>query len=42
MRNLILAGLLMAVVLPAGAEIDGQVIRVSSGHVGGHGFMRIS
>ncbi len=27
------------VVIPAGAEIDGQVTRVSSGHVGGHGSM---
>jgi hypothetical protein len=30
------------VVIPAGAEIDGQVIRVSSGHVGGHGSMRLA
>ena len=29
------------VVIPAGAEIDGRVIQVSSGHVGGHGFMRL-
>jgi len=30
------------VVIPAGAEIDGQVIGVSSGHVGGHGSMRLA
>jgi hypothetical protein len=30
------------VVIPAGAEIDGQVMRVSSGHVGGHGSMRLA
>jgi hypothetical protein len=30
------------VVIPAGAEIDGKVIRVSSGHVGGHGSMRLA
>jgi len=30
------------VVIPAGAEIDGQVVRVSSGHVGGHGSMRLA
>jgi hypothetical protein len=30
------------VVIPAGAEIDGQVIRVSSGRVGGHGSMRLA
>ena len=30
------------VVIPSGAEIDGQVIRVSSGHVGGHGSMRLA
>jgi hypothetical protein len=30
------------VVIPAGTEIDGQVIRVSSGHVGGHGSMRLA
>jgi hypothetical protein len=29
------------VVIPAGAEIDGRVIQVSSGHLGGHGFMRL-
>jgi len=29
------------VVIPAGAEIDGQVVQVSSGHVGGHGSMRL-
>ena len=29
------------VVIPAGAEIDGRVVQVSSGHVGGHGFMRL-
>jgi hypothetical protein len=29
------------VVIPAGAEIDGRVIQVSSGHVGGHGSMRL-
>jgi hypothetical protein len=27
------------VVIPAGAEIDGRVVDVSSGHVGGHGSM---
>ena len=30
------------VVIPVGAEIDGQVMRVSSGHVGGHGSMRLA
>jgi hypothetical protein len=30
-----------AVVIPAGAEIDGQVVEVSSGHLGGHGSMRL-
>jgi hypothetical protein len=29
------------VIIPAGAEIDGQVVQVSSGHVGGHGSMRL-
>lgn len=29
------------VLIPAGAEIDGQVIEVSSGHPGGHGSMRL-
>jgi hypothetical protein len=29
------------VVIPAGAEIDGSVVQVSSGHVGGHGSMRL-
>jgi hypothetical protein len=29
------------VVIPAGAEIDGQVVEVSSGHLGGHGSMRL-
>jgi len=29
------------VVIPAGAEIDGRVVEVSSGHLGGHGFMRL-
>jgi len=29
------------VVIPAGAEIDGRVVEVSSGHVGGHGSMRL-
>ncbi|MGD0788867.1 MAG: hypothetical protein ABR898_12835 [Terracidiphilus sp.] len=29
------------VVIPAGAEIDGRVTQVSSGHAGGHGFMRL-
>jgi hypothetical protein len=29
-------------VIPAGAEIDGRVVRVSTGHVGGHGSMRLS
>ncbi len=30
------------VVIPADAEIDGQVTRVSSGHVGGHGSMLLA
>jgi hypothetical protein len=30
------------VVIPAGAEIDGQIMRVSSGHAGGHGSMRLA
>jgi hypothetical protein len=30
-----------AVLLPAGAEIDGHVVEVSSGHVGGAGAMRL-
>ena len=30
------------VVIPAGAEIDGQVIGVSSGKLGGHGSMRLA
>jgi hypothetical protein len=29
------------VVIPAGAEIDGRVVQVSSGHLGGHGYMRL-
>jgi len=29
------------VVIPAGAEIDGKVVEVSSGHAGGHGSMRL-
>ncbi len=29
------------VVIPAGAEIDGRVIQVSTGHAGGHGSMRL-
>ncbi len=29
------------VVIPAGAEIDGRVVEVSSGHAGGHGSMRL-
>jgi hypothetical protein len=29
------------VVIPAGAEIDGRVVEVSSGHTGGHGSMRL-
>jgi len=29
------------VVIPAGSEIDGRVTQVSSGHVGGHGSMRL-
>jgi hypothetical protein len=29
------------VVIPAGAEIDGHVVEVSSGHVGSHGTMRL-
>ncbi len=30
------------VVIPAGAEIDGQVMNVSTGHLAGHGSMRLS
>lgn len=29
------------VLIPAGAEIDGRVVDVSSGHMGGHGSMRL-
>ena len=29
------------VLIPAGSEIDGQVISVSTGHAGGHGSMRL-
>lgn len=29
------------VLIPAGAEIDGQVVEVSMGHTGGHGSMRL-
>jgi hypothetical protein len=29
------------VVIPAGAEIDGRVVEISSGHLGGHGSMRL-
>jgi hypothetical protein len=29
------------VLIPAGAEIDGRVVEVSSGHFGGHGTMRL-
>ncbi len=29
------------VMIPAGTEIDGRVIQVSSGHAGGHGSMRL-
>jgi hypothetical protein len=29
------------VIIPAGAEIDGHVVEVSSGHVGSHGTMRL-
>jgi hypothetical protein len=29
------------VLIPAGAEIDGRVVEVSSGHTGGHGSMRL-
>ena len=29
------------VVIPAGTEIDGRVVEVSSGHAGGHGSMRL-
>lgn len=29
------------VLIPAGAEVDGHVVEVSSGHTGGHGFMRL-
>ena len=30
------------VVIPAGSEIDGRVVEVSSGHAGGHGTMRLA
>jgi hypothetical protein len=30
------------VVIPAGSEIDGRVVEVSSGHVAGHGTMRLN
>jgi hypothetical protein len=30
------------VLIPAGAEIDGQVVAVSTGHAGGHGTMRLA
>lgn len=30
------------VVIPAGSEIDGRVVEVSSGHVAGHGTMRLA
>jgi hypothetical protein len=30
------------VLIPAGAEIDGRVTQVSSGHVGGHGTMHLN
>lgn len=29
------------VVIPAGAEIDGRIAQISSGHAGGHGSMRL-
>jgi hypothetical protein len=29
------------ILIPAGAEIDGRVVEVSSGHAGGHGTMRL-
>ena len=29
------------VMIPAGTEIDGRVVQVSSGHAGGHGSMRL-
>jgi hypothetical protein len=29
------------VLIPAGAEIDGRVVQVSSGHAGGHGSMHL-
>jgi hypothetical protein len=29
------------VVIPAGSEIDGRVVEVSTGHLGGHGSMRL-
>jgi hypothetical protein len=29
------------VLIPAGSEIDGRVVEVSSGHMGGHGTMRL-
>jgi hypothetical protein len=30
------------VLIPAGSEIDGRVMQVSSGHLGGHGSMRLN
>jgi hypothetical protein len=30
-----------SIVIPAGSEIDGRVVEVSSGHLGGHGSMRL-
>ena len=30
------------VVIPAGSEIDGRVVEVSTGHAGGHGTMRLA
>ena len=29
------------VIIPAGAEIDGQIVQVSHGHAGGYGTMRL-
>lgn len=29
------------VLIPAGSEIDGRVVRISTGHAGGHGSMRL-
>ena len=29
------------VLIPAGSEIDGRVVRISTGHTGGHGSMRL-